>query len=297
MDQARRLMLFIDEEQAGRRVDTLLRRELNLSGSAVRRAKRIEGGITLDDRTVFTNVLAAYGQTLSVRVGDRPSLHASKAEAGLLTIAFEDEDLLILDKAAPLAVHPSPTYPSATVLNHLLYYYQQIGLQADFHPVSRLDRGTSGLMVVAKHAHAHERLASQLHSADFCRSYLAICEGAPKPLTGVIDAPIGRVPGEVLRRAILRDGAPSRTHYITLQQSTGRSLLRLRLETGRTHQIRVHMASLGIPLVGDFLYGEESPDLPDRFALHSTEIDLIHPISGKRLHIHSPLPPELAALL
>lgn len=299
MQVPRRLHLTIGEEQEGKRVDTLLRHELHLSGSGVRRAKRVPLGITLDGVVVYSNEIVKRGQVLSVQVGDSPSDHLPLPREGNLSICYEDEDLLVLNKAAPLAVHPSPTYPLDTLANHVLYYYQTMGLSADFHPVSRLDRGTSGLMVVAKHAHAHERLATMLHTPLFERRYLAVCEGVPEPSEGLLDAPIGRVPGEVLRREVRWDGAPARTHYQTLQTNAKktRSLLSLTLETGRTHQIRVHLSSISCPIVGDFLYGTETEDLPDRFALHSSELSFCHPISGKRLHFDVTLPPELSDLL
>jgi len=297
MSGTRRLELAITDKQDGARVDRLLRRELHLSSSAVRRAKRIPFGITLDGAAVYTIATVREGQTLSVQVGDAHAGQHLIPMEGELFIIYEDEDLLVIDKSAPLAVHPSPTYSGDTLANHLLFYYEQIGLTAEFHPVSRLDRGTSGLMVVAKHAHGHERLAALLHGPDFSREYLAVCEGRPEPMEGCVDAPIGRVPGEVLRRAVREDGAPSRTRYRTLKSDGARSLLQLRLETGRTHQIRVHMASLGCPLVGDFLYGEEVESLPDRFALHSAYLSLRHPISGAKLAFSSPLPEALAALL
>ena len=297
MQKGRRLFLSIEEEQEGKRVETLLRRELHLSGSSVRRAKRIPQGITLDGETVFTNVLVKAGQVLSVQVGDSPTEDGPTPVPGLLSICYEDDDLLVLDKAAPLAVHPSPTYAFDTLANHVLHYYQSIGLIADFHPVSRLDRGTSGLMVVAKHAHAHERLSSMLHTKDFRRSYLAVCEGIPQPEGGIIDAPIGRVPGEVLRREVRADGASARTQYRMIRTQGGRTLLALTLETGRTHQIRVHLSNLSCPLVGDFLYGEETSELPDRFALHSAELSFSHPISGETLQFRSALPPALSKLL
>lgn len=293
----RQLKLPITATLHNKRIDTLLRRELHLSGTAVRRAKRLPDGILLDGKPAYSNVLVREGQLLSVRIGDPEKAEGVLPEAGALCIVYEDQDLLIVDKPAPLAVHPSPTHYGGTLANFVLHHYQSSGLIADFHPVSRLDRGTSGLMTIAKHAHAHERLAADLHTADSERSYLAICEGAPSPPSGLIDAPIARVPGETLQRAVLPEGAAARTQYSILSQGAGRSLLRLRLETGRTHQIRVHLSHLGCPLVGDFLYGQECPSLPDRFALHAHSLRLRQPITREVLELSSPLPAALSALL
>jgi 23S rRNA pseudouridine1911/1915/1917 synthase len=217
--------------------------------------------------------------------------------SGPIKIAYEDDDLLVLDKQAPLAVHPGPGNPDRTLANYLQAYYRQIGLIAGFHPVNRLDRGTSGLMVVAKHGHAHEQLRQALHSPFFRREYLAVCEGTPVPTSGRIDRPIGRVPGSVLRREVRLDGAAACTHYRMLSSHGQRSLLSLKLDTGRTHQIRVHMASMGCPVVGDFLYGKEDIAIPDRFALHATKVEFHHPVTEKHLIFSSPLPSELAILL
>ncbi len=293
----RRLTLLITPQLAGKDVNTLLRKELHLSGSSVRRAKTLPDGILLDGQPVFTNARTAEGQILSVFVGDTTLSEQIEAVPGPLDILYEDEDLLIINKDGRTPVHPSQGHHGDTLANFLMEYYDQIGLRAAFHPVNRLDRGTSGLMAVAKHPHAHELLQQQLQDGRLARTYLAVCEGVPKPLAGVVDAPIAREPGSVLRRMVSPDGAAARTHYEVLEQAGGRSLVRLRLETGRTHQIRVHMTHLGCPLVGDFLYGTETEELPDRFALHSASIRLFQPITGEEISLEAPLPEELTMLL
>ena len=152
-------------------------------------------------------------------------------------------------------------------------------------------------MCVAKHAHAHELLKEQLHTPAFRRVYLAVCEGCPPSDRGRVDAPIGRAEDSLLRREVRPDGAPARTRYEVLSRGEGRSLVRLELETGRTHQIRLHMAHLGCPLTGDFLYGREDPHLIPRPALHSWLLSLRHPITGDVLERTAPLPPDLLRLL
>lgn len=257
------LTLPITPALSGKTVDTLLRQILHLSGTAVKGAKRRPHGILLNGTPVYTNTRVQVGQTLRVLIGDL-SPSQLPATPGPLSILSEDADLLVVDKPAGLAVHPGPGEGANTLGNWVAWHYQKTGLTAAFHPVNRLDRGTSGLLVIAKHPHAHHRLIEQLHTPAFRRTYLAVCDGVPDPSQGRIDLPIGRLPGEVLRRGVVPDGARAVTRYQVLEAIGDRSLLSLELETGRTHQIRVHMAALGCPITGDFLYGKEHPALPRR---------------------------------
>lgn len=294
---ARRLTLAVTPELAGRRVDALLRQVLGLSGTVIRRVKFREDGILLDGERVFTSAVAQEGQTLSVLVGDEEAKSGILPSPGPLDIVYEDGDLMILNKAPGVPVHPGPGHFSDTIGNFVMNYYKKSGESSDFHPVHRLDRGTSGLLVIARHAHAQEVLKKQLHTGDFHRGYRAVCDGAPEPPAGTVDAPIGRRDGSLMEREVRFDGLPARTRYETLARCGPRSLLSLTLETGRTHQIRVHMAHLGCPLTGDFLYGREDPALIPRPALHSAELALAHPVTGARLRFSIPLPEDMARLL
>jgi 23S rRNA pseudouridine1911/1915/1917 synthase len=152
-------------------------------------------------------------------------------------------------------------------------------------------------MIVAMNPHAQQRLQALLHTEAFRREYLAVCEGRPPADAGVIDLPIAKADAATLCREVRADGKPAVTHYQLVQAGESRSLVRLRLETGRTHQIRVHLQALGCPIVGDFLYGREHPALAGRFALHSHRIQLLHPFTDERVIVESPLPQALAALL
>ena len=173
----RRLALTVSPAQDGSTVDALLRRTLGLSGTSVKRAKRVPGGIRLDGVPVFVTARARSGQQLSVLVGDTGEDETLIPTPGPLDICYEDADLLLLNKAPGVAVHPSPGHFDHTLGNFVAYYYKISGQTARFRPVNRLDRGTSGLMCVAKHAHAHELLKEQLHTPAFRRAYLAMCEG------------------------------------------------------------------------------------------------------------------------
>ena len=293
----RRLELAVTPAHAGLRVGQLLRRELALSGAVVRRIKWLPDGILLDGQRVNTRCVPRPGQVLSVRLSDPERRSGIVPAPGPLDIVYEDPDLVVLNKAAGVSVHPGPGHYSDTICNFLMNYYDQSGCEADVHPVHRLDRGTSGLLVVAKHPHAQEQLKQQLHTPDFRRIYLAVCEGAPQPPAGTIDAPLGPVDGSLVAQQVRPDGKPARTHYETLSRRGPRTLMRLELDTGRTHQIRVHLAHIGCPLTGDFLYGQEAPDLIPRPALHSAQLVLRHPVTGERLELHAELPGDMRKLV
>ena len=292
----RRLDLVIDDSRDGRQVYDLLRRELGLSGTLLRRVKWLEDGILLDGIRVTTRATVHAGQVLSVRLSD-PERPAIPPVDGPLHLVYEDRDLVIVDKAAGVPSHPGPGHWSDSLGNYLAAHFARTDPAAGFHPVHRLDRGTSGLMAVAKHPYAQERLKNQLHTGGFQRVYLAVCRGQPAPAEGTIDAPIGRCPDSILKRQVSADGQRAVTHYRTLLTRADRSLLALRLETGRTHQIRVHLAWRGHPLLGDFLYGEERPELITRPALHSFQLSLLHPVTGARLSLIQPPPEDMLRLL
>lgn len=293
----RRLTWIVTPQRDGQKVDTVLRRELGLSGTVVRRVKWLPDGILLDGQRVYTSQRVRIGQELSVLVGEAALRSGLTPAPGPLDIVYEDEDLLVVNKAPGVPSHTGPGHYNDTLGNFLMNYYRKQGVFADYHPVHRLDKGTSGLMVIAKHPHAQERLKEQLHTGAFRRIYLAVCEGRPEPETGVVDAPIGRVEGSLLAREVRADGQPARTRYRVLRIGAGRALLRLELETGRTHQIRVHMAHLGHPLTGDFLYGTEDTALIRRPALHSAELELVQPLTGVLIRLCVPLPEDMERLL
>ena len=207
---------------------------------------------------------------------------------------WEDEDLLILNKPAGITVHSAAlTEETVTVAGAVAHY---LGCDT-FHPVNRLDRGVTGVMAVAKNGYMHQRCMAILHTDDFRREYRGICDGVPQPTRGTIDLPISRQPGSLLKRSIDPEGLPSRTEYEVLSVSHGRTLLRLRPITGRTHQLRLHMAAIGHPLTGDWLYGAEDKALITRPALHSYELWLRHPLTKDLLHITAPIPEDMLSLI
>lgn len=297
MERERRLELTVTQDCTGVRVDTLLRSRLHLSGTVIKRIKWLDDGILVDGQRVNTRFIPGVGQVLSVRLSDPVRRSGVVPAPGDVDIIYEDQDIVVVNKAAGVAVHPGPGHYDDTLGNFLVQHFIQSGQQADFHPVHRLDRGTSGLLVCAKHAHAQERLKLQLHTPDFVRTYLAVCEGVPEPGLGVVDAPIGPVDGSLMAQQVRPDGKAARTHYEVLRSVNGRSLVRLELETGRTHQIRVHMAHIGHPLAGDFLYGKECPERIGRTALHAYRLTFCHPITGERMFFEKNMPRDMAFLV
>ena len=291
--QERRLELMVEQEQ---KVDVLLRRQLGCSSAVIRTAKGYEDGILLDGAHATTADIAKPGQMLSILISDRENGDLETA-SGPVELAYEDRDLLVVNKAAGVAVHPGPGHHKDTLGNFLTDYYQKQGIPFIYRPAHRLDRHTSGLMVVARNAHVQELLKHQLHTGSFHRTYLAVCQGVPRQEQGVIDMPIGRADGSVLMRQVRSDGARAVTHYQLISTNGQRSLVQLRLETGRTHQIRVHMAWMGHPLVGDFLYGVEDKTLIDRTALHSWQLALTQPLTGEEIRLTAPLPQDMESLL
>lgn len=290
-----RLTLTVSSEQSGRTVLSLLRRELGLSTGCVNRLKRVETGLTCNGLRVFTNAVLQAGDILSVDLSAGESPTDIPPVPMDLDIVFEDEHLLVVNKSAPLAVIPSSLVPTEPTLAAGLMAY--LGPSAAIHPVNRLDRGTTGLMVVAKSGYIHDQLRRRLHSGDFFRSYLAICVGTPEPPQGTIALPIGRAPGSAIRRQIDPAGQSARTDYRLLRVRSGLSLVALTPLTGRTHQIRVHMAAIGCPLAGDWLYGTEDRGLIPRPALHAVRLAFTHPVTGEHLSFTAPLPGDMKLLL
>ena len=294
---SRRLDHLVTEHQQGKTVYVLLRYVLGVSGTVLRRIKWLEDGILLDGQRVTTRQTVSAGQLLSIRLSD-PSAETDIPPVPLpLSIVYEDRDMVVVNKAPGMPSHPGPGHWQDSLGNALTAHWQVWDPWAVFHPVHRLDKGTSGLMVTAKHPFAQEQLKQQLHTEAFRRVYLAVCDGTPAPDSGTIDAPIARADSSVLKRACAPEGMAAVTHYRTLFTDGRRSLVRLELETGRTHQIRVHMAHIGCPLTGDFLYGTEQPGLIARPALHSAELSLLHPVTGEPLSFSAPLPEDIRRLL
>lgn len=278
----------------GRKIKYFVRSDMHVSYHQFSSLK-MHNGLLVNGIAVHANHILHAGDEVTVLLEDN-ARETAVPEEGSVNIVYEDEDIIILNKPAPLACQCSPKQPANTLENRLAWHYKNIEGFV-FRPLNRLDKGTSGLMAAAKHAHACQVLQKQLHTPEFMREYLAVVEGTLSG-EGVVDAPIAKVDEASVKRIVnFETGKRAVTHYRAVYTGEGYSLVRLRLETGRTHQIRVHMVHLGHPIVGDFLYGKEDARLPGRFALHSARIRLIHPISGEIIDIEAPLPDELQSIL
>lgn len=280
----------------GRPLKHLLRGELGISSTLLKTLKWRAGAITLNGESVRVNALVRTGDEVCVTLSERVPRETDIAPLDLpLDIVYEDEDLLVLNKRAGLAMHPMSTDLAAPNLAGALVAYLGAGTVPHF--VSRLDKGTSGLLIAAKSGYVHELLRRALHSEALRREYRALAVGHVMPPCGVIDAPIARAEGSLVKRCVSPDGLPSRTEYEVLSYHGGLTLLRLAPLTGRTHQLRVHMASLGCPLAGDWLYGTEDKALIARPALHSYALWFTHPLTGEALHFTAPLPEDMERLI
>lgn len=205
-----------------------------------------------------------------------------------LKIVFEDDWLLILNKPAGYPIHPSMLHFEDSISNGVKYYFDSIKLHKKIRPVNRLDKDTSGIVIFAKNEYAQECLVRQMKQNEFVKEYIAVCCGKFDSLVGTVNAPISRKDGSIIERCVNQNGDYAVTHYDVVQSNSNMSVVHLRLDTGRTHQIRVHMSYLGHSIVGDTLYGTAS-DLINRQALHSSSVTFYHPVTKQRLSFTAPL--------
>jgi len=256
-----------------------------------------EGQITVNGR--------AAKASLRLNIGDRvdaiippPAPPSLLPEAIPLTIVYEDDDLLVVDKPPGLTVHPAPGHPSHTLVNAILAHCPSIAVKGSVRPgiVHRLDKNTSGLMVVAKNDAAHQHLTTQIKARSLVKRYLVLVHGRLSPERGIIEAPIGRDPKNRKRMAVVSTGREARTQYRVIRYLDDYTLLQITLETGRTHQIRVHLSAIGFPVVGDEVYGRKWSHLKRQF-VHACRLGFRLPSTGQYVEFSSKLPPDLEEAL
>ncbi len=282
----------IEAQEAGRTVQDVLQDAYAVSESYLRRLKRRRGALLLNGEPVYTTARTATGDVVAFDPADPERLPIAPIPYPI-QIVYEDEWLAVLSKPADLAVHPARDPKEPTVENALAALWTE---RENPHPVSRLDKGTTGLMTVAKSGYIHARMKAIQHAGLFQKTYLGIVEGVPERERIVIDAPIGPLPDSTYQRCVRTDGAEARSFLEALKTENGMTLERLVPVTGRTHQLRVHTAYIGHPLVGDWLYGTRS-DRIDRPALHAAALTFVHPITGETLTFSAPLPEDMRLIM
>ena len=292
MDENR---IQLQAEESGERIDALLARIFPaLSRSLIQKCME-QGAVTLNGRPAKKNARAAEGDLVDFVLPETEELPLTPQDIPL-DVVYEDSDLIVVNKPRGLVVHPAPGHPDGTLVNALLYHCGDSlsGVGGAKRPgiVHRIDKDTSGLLVAAKNDFAHQGLSAQLADHSLYRVYEGVACGSFRETAGTVDRPIGRHPTDRKRMAVTeRNSKPAVTHWELLASYKGYSHIRCRLETGRTHQIRVHMASLGHPLLGDGLYGARCPDKGlEGQCLHARQLRLIHPRTGGELTLECPLP-------
>ena len=288
--------LTLTADTAGERLDAFLARSVeDLSRSAAQKLLE-KGAVTLSGRPAKKNEKTAEGMTVEVELPDPEPIDVVPQNIPL-DVAYEDADVIVINKPVGLVVHPAPGHPDGTLVNALLYHCGDSlsGINGQLRPgiVHRIDRDTSGLIIAAKNDKAHVALADQLQDHSLARVYEAVVHGNIREDEGTVDAPIGRHPIDRKKMAIDRkDGRRAVTHWTVLGRYPGYTHIQCRLETGRTHQIRVHMASIGHPLVGDPVYGGNRKSLPGLVGqcLHARKLRFVHPSTGELVEVECPLP-------
>lgn len=282
----------ITAAEEGRKIGDFLR-EKGYSRHLLRQLKETEDGLLRNAQPTFTTVALKAGDRIRVRLLEKAEGSEAIMPAPLpFEIVYEDEDLLVVNKPANMPIHPSFQNHGNTLADALTWHYQQHGEDFVYRCINRLDRDTTGLLIVAKHLLSASILSDMVGKREIHREYLAIVKGIP-PENGTISAPIGRKKGSaILREVNFETGEPAVTHFARLEIRNGLSLVSLKLETGRTHQIRVHMGYIGCPLIGDYLYYPECSRI-SRQALHSHRLSFLHPITGKALSFTAPLPEDM----
>ncbi|HHY72447.1 MAG TPA: RluA family pseudouridine synthase [Bacillus bacterium] len=286
----------IEKKYAGMLIREFLLKEKGISKRALADIKFQGGDIVLNGNHVTVRQSIQAGDCLVVQFPPEDRNLGIIAENIPLHIVYEDEYLLIINKPPYMASIPSREHQSRTVANALMNYYDQIGLSSTVHIVNRLDKDTSGLMIIAKNSFVHSLFSLEQKTKSIHREYEAIVHDVVADDFGTINAPIGRKENSIIERTVRNDGQHAVTHYEVKKRFIDRTLVSLKLETGRTHQIRVHMAYIGHPLVGDDLYGGKK-DLIVRQALHSKSVMFYHPLLEKELEFTVPLPEDMERLI
>lgn len=290
-----KLQYKIKENDTYDYIKQVLKAEFHLSDRLIKKLKKFNQ-IYLNDNFVFINATLKENDVVSICLDFNETSNNIIPNKMDLDILYEDEALLIINKPTGIPVHPSMDHYTDSLSNGVMYYYNQIELHRKIRIVNRLDKNTSGIVIFAKNEYVQECLIKQMRNNLFKKEYLALVEGKFDNIVGTINAPIARKDNSIIEREISDNGATSITHYKVIKEFSGYSFVQFFLETGRTHQIRVHCKYIGHPILGDTLYGNSS-ELINRQALHSYKVNFIHPITNKKMEIIAELPTDIKKLI
>lgn len=285
----------IDKDEHYDNVLHVLKEQFLLSDRLITKLKKANK-IYLNDLPTYTKKSVTMGDTVSVLIDfeeDNSNIVASNIP---LNIIYEDDYLLVLNKPANIAIHPSILHFDNSLSNGVKFYFDKLGLKKKIRIVNRLDRNTSGIVIFAKNEYIQECLIKQMKTNEFKKEYLAIAKGILESKSGTLNFPIARKEGSIIERTVTSDGDSAITHYNVVKEFNNLSLVHIVLETGRTHQIRVHFSHIGHPILGDTLYGSPS-ELINRQALHSYKLTFIHPVTKKVLSLEAPLPNDIKNII
>lgn len=285
----------IDKDEHYDNVLHVLKEQFLLSDRLITKLKKANK-IYLNSLPTYTKKSVTVGDTVSVLIDfeeDNSNIVASNIP---LNIIYEDDYLLVLNKPANIAIHPSILHFDNSLSNGVKFYFDKLGLKKKIRIVNRLDRNTSGIVILAKNEYIQECLIKQMKTNEFKKEYLAIAKGILESKSGTLNFPIARKEGSIIERTVSSDGDSAITHYDVVKEFNNLSLVHIVLETGRTHQIRVHFSHIGHPILGDTLYGSPS-ELINRQALHSYKLTFIHPVTKKVLSLEAPLPNDIENII
>ncbi len=275
----------------GKNIKTFLKSYYKMSSSLITDLKKTDDGIKVNGKKENVTYIMERDDVIEITITELAENQILPARIDF-QILYEDEDIMVVNKPPFVPTHPSAGNYDNTLANGVIYYWQKKGEKRVFRAVNRLDKNTSGIMLIAKNSYAHARMCEMFHSKDFSRKYIAIVEGEIER-DGTIDAPIAREVESIIKRCVRDDGQRAITHYRVVEKYKDYTMLEIELETGRTHQIRVHMSYIGHPLVCDFLYGSENCGGMNRQALHSSYVSFIHPVSGEQICIESKMAKDM----
>lgn len=287
-------MYKIEKADAGKTIEAFLR-EHEYTPTCIKFLKKAADLIKVNGKWEFVNKVLQEGDILETVFLDAESSENVPSVEIPIEIIYEDEDILVLNKQANLPIHPTKGYEYTSLANGVVRYYEKQGIPFVFRSINRIDKNTTGLVIVAKNMLSGSILGESMRSREIKRTYLAVTEGE-LPESGMVDLPIGRREGSAVERCIDENGMSAVTHYERLYYANGHSLARIRLETGRTHQIRLHMRAIGHPLPADVLYNENFTVI-DRQPLHSWKLEFPHPITKEMLYFEQEIPEDMKRIL